>query len=43
MRLSCIGFESKTIESENFKVPDNYRSVSRQEMEEIINSLFTKE
>ena len=43
MRLSCIGFESKTVESELFKVPENYRSVSRLEMEEIINSLFTKE
>jgi hypothetical protein len=43
MRLSCIGFESKTIESEIFKIPENYRSVSRGEMEEIINSLFTKE
>jgi len=43
MRLSCIGFESKTVESEIFRVPENYRSVSRQEMEEIINSLFTKE
>ena len=43
MRLSCIGFESKTVESELFKVPDNYRSVSRLEMEEIINSLFTKD
>ncbi|MEN8203346.1 MAG: hypothetical protein ABFS28_12180 [Bacteroidota bacterium] len=43
MRLSCIGFESKIIESEIFKIPENYRSVSRQEMEEIINSLFTKD
>ena len=43
MHLSCIGFESKTVESELFKVPDNYRSVSRLEMEEIINSLFTKD
>jgi len=43
MRLSCIGFESKTVESEIFKIPENYRSVSRLEMEEIINSLFTKE
>jgi hypothetical protein len=43
MRLSCIGFESKTVESELFKVPENYRSVSRLEMEEIINSLFTKD
>jgi hypothetical protein len=43
MRLSCVGFESKTVESEIFKIPNNYRSVSRQEMEEIINSLFTKE
>ena len=43
MHLSCIGFESKTVESELFKVPENYRSVSRLEMEEIINSLFTKE
>jgi hypothetical protein len=43
MRLSCVSFESKTIESEMFKIPKNYRSVSRLEMEEIINSLFTKE
>jgi hypothetical protein len=43
MRLTCMSFESKTVESELFKVPENYRSVSRLEMEEIINSLFTKD
>ena len=43
MRLSCLSYEYKTIESEQFKIPDDYRSVSRLEMEEIINSLFTKE
>jgi len=43
MRLSCIGYESKTVESEIFKIPESYRSVSRLEMEEIINSLFTKD
>jgi hypothetical protein len=43
MRLSCIGYESKTVESVLFKVPEDYRAVSRQEMEEIINSLFTKD
>ncbi len=43
MRLSCIEYEHKIIESEIFIVPDDYREVSRQVMEEIINSLFTKE
>ena len=43
MHLSCAEFETKTIESEIFTIPEDYRSVSRNAMEEIINSLFTKE
>ena len=43
MHLTCTEFESQTIESEIFTIPEDYRSVSRSAMEEIINSLFTKE
>ena len=43
MHLSCAEFETKIIKSEIFEIPEDYRSVSRQVMEEIINSLFTKE
>jgi len=43
MLLSCSEFETKTIESHIFTVPEEYRLVSKGEMEEIINSLFTKE
>ncbi|MEN8230433.1 MAG: hypothetical protein ABFS38_19885 [Bacteroidota bacterium] len=43
MHLTCTEFESKTIDSEIFTIPEGYHSVSRVEMEDIINSLFTKE
>ena len=43
MHLSCMFYELRTIESEIFTVPEDYRPVSRPVMEEIINSLFTKE
>ena len=43
MQLICAEFETKTIESEIFTIPEEYRLVSKGDMEEIINSLFTKE
>lgn len=43
MSLTCTEFETKTIDSEIFIIPDDYRPVSKAAMEEIINSLFTKE
>jgi hypothetical protein len=43
MHLTCMGLEQKTIESEVFSIPEDYRQVNRETMEEIINSLFTKE
>jgi hypothetical protein len=43
MLLSCSEFEQKFIESEIFTIPEEYRPVTRENMEEIINSLFTKE
>lgn len=43
MHLTCAEFESKTIESEIFTIPEDFRLVSKKAMEEIINSLFTKE
>ena len=43
MLLSCAEFETKTIESEIFTIPEEYRLVSKGDMEQIINSLFTKE
>jgi len=43
MLLTCAEFESKSIDSEIFIIPDDYRPVSKAAMEEIINSLFTKE
>lgn len=43
MHLTCTEYDSRIIESEMFKVPDEYRLVTRPVMEEIINSLFTKE
>jgi hypothetical protein len=43
MHLSCTEFETKTIDSDIFKVPPEYRQVSRKVMEDIINSLFTKD
>lgn len=43
MHMTCTTYETRTIESEIFRVPDDYKPVSRLVMEEIINSLFTKE
>lgn len=43
MHLTCSEFETKTVEAEIFTIPEDYRSVTRNAMEEIINSLFTKE
>ena len=43
MHLTCTEFESKTIESEIFTIPEDYRPVSRKAMEDFINSLFTKD
>jgi len=43
MHLSCLEYRIKTVESEIFTIPEDYRPVSRQTMEKIINSLFTKE
>ena len=43
MHLTCTAYEAKTIESDISRIPDDYRPVSRTVMEEIINSLFTKE
>lgn len=43
MQLKCARYETRIIETDIFNVPDEYKEVSRLEMEEIINSLFTKE
>ena len=43
MHLTCTSYEKSMIKSESFLIPDDYRPVSRQAMEEIINSLFTKD
>ena len=43
MHLTCESYETRTIESNLFMIPDDYKAVSRPVMEEIINSLFTKE
>ena len=43
MHLSCSEFSSERIESEIFTVPEGYRRVSHEAMEQIINSLFTKD
>ena len=43
MHLSCTKYESRTIDSEIFMIPEDYSPVTRPVMEEIINSLFTKE
>jgi len=43
MHLTCLEYMTKTIESEIFAIPEDYSPVTRQAMEEIINSLFTKE
>ena len=43
MHLSCSFLEYKTVESEIFTIPEDYRAVNRATMEKIINSLFTKD
>ena len=43
MHLSCSEFYAENINSEVFTIPEGYRRVSRSGMEEIINSLFTKD
>ena len=43
MHLTCSEYQSIIIDSEIFTVPEEYRLVSRSDMEDIINSLFTKE
>lgn len=43
MHLTCTKYETKTVESDMFTVPDEYKPVSRAVMEQIINNLFTKE
>lgn len=43
MHLTCTKYETKTVESDMFMVPDDYKPVSRSVMEQIINNLFTKE
>jgi hypothetical protein len=43
MQLTCNKYEPRIIDSKVFMIPDDYRPVTRALMEEIINSLFTKE
>ena len=43
MRLTCTMYETRVIDSDIFTIPEDYKPVSRSVMEEIINSLFTKE
>jgi len=43
MHLTCTEYETRSIDSEIFTIPEEYKPVSRPVMEEIINSLFTKE
>jgi hypothetical protein len=43
MHLTCTKYETRTIGSDIVKVPEDYKPVTREVMEEIINSLFTKE
>ena len=43
MHLTSAKYEPRIIESEIFMIPDDYRAITRPVMEEIINSLFTKE
>lgn len=43
MQLTCSEYETRTVASEIFKIPKEYKPVSRPVMEQIINSLFTKE
>ncbi len=43
MDLTCNHSEYKSIDSEMFKIPEEYKPVNREAMEEIINNLFTKD
>jgi len=43
MQLVMSGHESTSIPSSIFDIPEDYRQVSRETMESIINSLFTKD
>lgn len=43
MHLTCIDSEYEPIDSEIFKIPEEYKAVNRATMEEIINNLFTKD
>ncbi len=43
MQLTCSEYETRTVASEIFKIPKDYKVVSRPVMEQIINNLFTKE
>jgi len=43
MQLQCTSYESREMPSEILEVPEDYKQVSHENMEEIINSLFTKE
>jgi hypothetical protein len=43
MHLTCTKYETRTIGRDIVKIPEDYKPVTREVMEEIINSLFTKE
>lgn len=43
MDLVCNNSEIKSIDSEMFMIPEEYKAVNRAAMEEIINNLFTKD
>ena len=43
MHLSCKESKSEVVDSEMFNIPEEYKPVNRETMEEIINNLFTKE
>lgn len=43
MHLTCSEFKSESIDSKIFNIPPEYKSVTREVMEDIINSLFTKD
>lgn len=43
MHLTCKNSEYKSIDSEMFKIPQAYKPVNREAMEDIINNLFTKD
>ncbi|HDR68742.1 MAG TPA: hypothetical protein ENN61_06780 [Bacteroidaceae bacterium] len=43
MHLTCINHERLETDAGLFLIPEDYRAVSKQTMEKIINSLFTKD